>query len=157
MARPAMGSGHCPASGLVIHFQHAATKVSTRSLIFASRSWRTWRRSVHRLDHGWRSCSQWGKSCSGLLPPPPEPFHLPSTPFNSPWSATTRSRASRYGVWLEGRLALYYVLSHVLAMASRCAICCGRVPSLSFMGTKDARLRWVASTPRRLAWTSPRF
>ena len=31
----------------------------------------------------------------------------------------------------------------VLMMLSRCAICCGMVPSLSFMGTYGAPVRWV--------------
>jgi hypothetical protein len=74
-------------------------------LIFASRSWRTWRRCPSPRPWLALMLAVGGESGSGLLPPPPEPLHLPSTPFNSPWSATTRSRASRHWLWLEGRLA----------------------------------------------------
>ena len=99
-----------------------------------------------------------GKSGSGLLPPPPEPLDLRHHSLQQPFErAHPFASLSSLGFARRPARACNTFSRMVLAMASRCAICCRRVPSLSFMGTKDARLRWVASTPRRLAWTSPRF
>jgi hypothetical protein len=122
-----------------------------------SRSWRTWRRCPSPRPWLALMLAVGGKFGSGLLPPPPEPLHLPSTPFNSPWSATIRSRASRRWLWLEGRLAPVLRLSHGARHGFEMRNLLRESAFVVIHGTKDARLRWVASTPRRLAWTSPRF